>query len=149
MRNLTDSQRLQIVTLRKHTTKSLRQIAEDLDLSKSAVGRVLLSYQTTGSHHSARSNCGRHRVTSAAEDRLLIRMSKKDPRASSVQLQSELSAIGIDITSRTVRNRLQEAGRFAYKPISCQLLTNEMKRKRLRWAEEHKDWTLEMWASVS
>ena len=58
MKNLTDDLRLQIVTLRNHTFKSSREIADDLNLSKSAVGRVLLSYQRTGNHYSARSSCG-------------------------------------------------------------------------------------------
>ena len=53
------------------------------------------------------------------------------------------------MTPRTVRNRLREVGRYAYKPIRCQILSNAMKQKRLQWAHVHKDWTLEMWSSVN
>ena len=149
MSNLTNNQRLQIITLRKNTFRSVREIADDLNVTKSAVGRVVKSYEETGSHESQKSLCGRHRATTEAEDRMIVRISKRNPHASSVDIQGEMSAFGTNLSERTVSNRLTEAGRSAYKPIPCQVLTDNMKAKRLQWAKDHQDWTIDMWRSVS
>ena len=97
-----DNRRLQIVTLHVHTSKTIRQIPEYSKRSKSAVGRVLFAYQKTGDLHSSKTNCGRRRISTAAEDRLLIRMSKKDAKASSVDLKS---TNGIQRRAHDTQNR--------------------------------------------
>lgn len=135
MSNLTDDQRLQIVTLHTDTCKTVKQIAEDIKLSQSAVERVLLNYRKTGDHHSSKTNCGRLRITTAAEDRLLIRKSKKDAKASSADSRWNVTHRGI----YDIKNRQKSAN-----PEQC----NETK-KRLQCAHKHKDRTLEMWSSVS
>lgn len=149
MSNLTDDQRLQIATLVDHTDKTVRQIADDLRISKSAAGRVVQRYKATGCYKSLKNECGRKRISTPADDRVLIRLSKADPTLSACQLQGEMASRGISMSERTVQYRLLEGGRKPYKPIKCQVLTPQMKKKRMQWAIEHKDWTLDMWRSVS
>jgi transposase len=148
MSNLSENCRLQIITLKQHANKSVRDIAALLNVSKSAVGRVIKSHQVTGTHQSQKFKCGRKRKTSLIDDRMLVRLSKKNPLASSSDLKSELSSRGVQLSDRTVRYRLVEAGRIARRPVKCQVLTPEMRKKRLEWALEHQNWTLDMWRSV-
>ena len=52
MSNLSNNQCLQIVTLKQHTSKSICEITEALNVEKSAVGKMLKSYGDTGFHES-------------------------------------------------------------------------------------------------
>lgn len=149
MSNITDEQRIQIATLVDHTDKSIREIANDLNISKSAVGRVVKRYKESGSAKSLKTECGRKRITSPCDDRVLIRLSKANPKMTSNQLKGEMESHGVSLSLRTVQYRLIEGGRIPYKPIKCQVLTPQMKEKRFQWAKEHEQWTLEMWRSVS
>jgi hypothetical protein len=76
---------------------------------------------------------------------MLLRISKLDPRKTSIVLKKELEVSGVHIHSSTVRRRLLENGRRARKPIKKQLLTTVMKKKRYQWAEEYKNWTTDHW----
>ncbi|KAJ4432964.1 hypothetical protein ANN_15221 [Periplaneta americana] len=67
------------------------------------------------------------RKTSPADDRLIVRKSKLNPKLTAVDLTRELMATtGANIHVTTVRHRLLEAGRRARKPIKKQLLTPVM-----------------------
>lgn len=149
MSNLTEEQRLRIVVLRDETQLSIRQIADRLHVTKSAVGRVVKSYQQTGIYKSRKFQTGRKRKTTAVDDRTIIRLSKKNPLSSSSDIRREMANRGVNICKRTVQNRLVEGGQVAIRPVKCQVLTPDMRKKRLEWALEHQKWTKEMWRSVS
>ncbi|KAJ4445714.1 hypothetical protein ANN_12399 [Periplaneta americana] len=101
------------------------------------------------SHPRKKGNCGRKRKTSPADDRLIVRKSKLNPRLTAVDLTRELMATtGANIHVTTVRRRLLEAGRRARKPIKKQLLTPVMCKKRLMWAKLHQHWTVNDWKNV-
>ena len=149
MSNVTDKHRVEIVTLVDHTDKSIREIASDLNISKSVVGRVVQRYKECGSVKSLKTECGRKRITSPTDDRVLIRLSKSNPTMTANQLKGEMESHGVSLSRRTVQYRLIEGGRIPYKPIKCQVLTQQMKEKRFQWAKKHEQWTLDMWRSVS
>ena len=54
----------------------------------------------------------------------------------------------MSVCDSTVRKRLLENGRKARKPIKKQLLTDGMKKQRLDWAKQHRNWTAEDWSKV-
>ncbi|KAJ4445025.1 hypothetical protein ANN_06824 [Periplaneta americana] len=94
-------------------------------------------------------NCGRKRKTSPADDPLIVRKSKLNPRLTALDLTRELMATtGANIHVTTVRRRLLEAGRRARKPIKKQLLTPVMCKKHLMWAKLHQHWTVNDWKNV-
>ncbi|KAJ4441738.1 hypothetical protein ANN_11596 [Periplaneta americana] len=102
-------------------------------------------------HHTPekKGNCGRKRKTSPADDRLIVRKSKLNPRLTAVDLTRELMATtGANIHVTTVQCRLLEAGQRARKPIKKQLLTPVMCKKRLMWAKLHQHWTVNDWKNV-
>ena len=82
------------------------------------------------------------------DDAYLIRESVKDPRKTSDAIKTTLGEKGIEISSSTVRRRLLEVGRKAYRPVKKQLLTKTMKTKRYKWGLKYKNWTTEDWRRV-
>ena len=82
--------------------------------------------------------CGRKRKTTPRNDAYLIRESVKNPRKTSDAIKKE-----IEISSSTVRRRLLEVGRKAYRDVKKQLPTNTMKTKRYNWGLKYKNWTKE------
>ena len=59
-----------------------------------------------------------------------------------------MMAYGIHLTSTLTRRHLMKAGRVASRPLTKQLPTKKMKRKRLVWAKEYKNWSLADWEKV-
>lgn len=149
MADTSSEDRAKIVALWEYAGKSTRQIAADMGLVQSTVSRIIKRYKETGSFQSDRDQCHRPRKTDDRDDRILLRLSSKKPHASSLDIANELREdYDIDLDSSTVRRRLLEHDRPAYRPIKAQFLTEAMKKKRLNWCREHERWTVEDWAQV-
>lgn len=63
-------------------------------------------------------------------------------------IAGELSKDGWDISAATVWRVLRRAGFKKTKPTRKPGLTKKMRKERLEWCLEHKDWTLEDWKNV-
>ena len=135
----TPRKRSRIIALAQHSLMTQRQIAAECRVGLATVNSIIKRYRETGSiTPQKKGNCGRKRKTSPADDRLIVRKSKINPRLTAVNLTRELIATtGANIHVTTVRRRLSEAGKRAYKPIKKQLLTSVMCKKRLMWAKLH------------
>ncbi|KAJ4447111.1 hypothetical protein ANN_09111 [Periplaneta americana] len=146
----TPRKRSKIITLAEQSSMTQRQIAAECHIGLATVNSIIKRYRETGSITTQRKgNCGRKRKTSPADDRLIVRKSKLNPRLTAVDLTRELMATtGANIHVTTVRRRLLEAGRRARKPIKKQLLTPVMCKKRLMWAKLHQHWTVNHWKNV-
>ena len=84
-------------------------------------------------------------LSSARENRELVRISLRDRRLTSTQLKREWSETSqVSSSSRTVRRRLDDAG--LYGRVSRK--TDRHKLIRLNWAKEHKNWSVHDWNKV-
>ncbi len=147
--DVTPRKRMKIITLREHTNKTLKEIANDCKVSVATVKRIVSRFKTEGNVDVKRKgNCGRKKKTSPADDRLIIRRSKIDPRKTAVDLTRELEEDGVNVHVSTVRRRLLAVGRKAHRPFKKQLLTPAMRKKRLVWACAHEHMTVEDWKKV-
>lgn len=145
----TPRKRSKIITLHQYGNMSQRMIAEECKVGLATVNRIVKQFNETGSFSVNRiGNCGRKRKTTPQTDRQLIRTSKINPRLSAVDLAREINKNGVDIHVSTVKRRLSEVGRKAYRPKKKQLLTVAMKKKRLQWAKTYKQFTVEQWKNV-
>ncbi|KAJ4433285.1 hypothetical protein ANN_15544 [Periplaneta americana] len=146
----TPRKRSKIVTLAEHSSMTQRQIAAECHIGLATVNSIIKRYREIGSIiPKKKGNCGRKRKTSPADDRLIVRKSKLNPRLTAVDLTRELmTTTGANIHVTTVRRRLLEAGRRARKPIKKQLLNPVMCKKRLMWAKLHQHWTVNDWKNV-
>ena len=141
--------RASILTLRKNTEKTYREISKLVGVSISTISRIMKMKKETGSvTPKPKGKCGRKRKTTPKDDAYLIRESVKNPRKTSDAIKTTLGEKGIEISSSTVRRRLLEVGRKAYRPVKKQLLTKTMKTKRYKWGLKYKNWTKEDWRRV-
>ena len=92
---------------------------------------------------------GRPRKTTTREDKLIIRMSKSNPRLNSVQIHADINTNhGLRVSSRTVQRRLCSAGLNGRRPVKKPLISLKNKQHRLEWAKERVGWTAEQWRKV-
>ena len=70
---------------------------------------------------------GRKRKTNYREDKLIIREAKKDPFISSNTIKKNLE---LNVTARTIRERLVDANLFSRSPISVPLFKKQHKSQK-------------------
>ena len=110
-----------------------RAIARKQKISLCAVQEIIKKARETGSVND-RPRCGRPASTTPRQDRLLSHLSLSDRRATSKILKRELvDATGVDVTTRTVRRRLQKAGLRGCVAARKPLQTPRHKSRRLAW----------------
>ena len=144
---LTPRKKAVIVALSQEGLSS-RVISDRVGFNQSTVVRLLQKYRKMGTVNREKGR-GRKKLSTAAEDRFLVRMSLKNRRASSTDLKRAWQeSSGVNVTSRTVRNRLLAAGLAARRPRKKPLLTKAMRQARLKWAREHSAWTVDQWNTV-
>lgn len=76
-------------------------------------------------------------------------MIQKDEVQSAPELAREAANLGIaSISARTAENMLKKAGFNAYHMQRRPLLTKAHKKKRIEFARQHQNWTVEQWQQV-
>ena len=146
-RNLTQETRLKIQILSQEGY-SCRQIARKCRCSPSAVGYTLQKYRRTNSLED-KPRSGRPRVSSARNDRILIRMCRENRRMTSQELQQQWSnQTGVQCSTRAVRGRLLDHGLRSYKAVKKPLINERQRLARRRWAQAHKNWTARNWKKI-
>ena len=95
-----------------------------------------------------RAGTGPRNVTTARDDRHLVRMAVTDRIAPSTVLSRCWSiATGLDLSAATVRRRLLRAGLVVRMPLRRSPLSRDHQRLRLQWARERRNWHAE-WRNV-
>lgn len=123
-------------------------VARTLGFARTSVQDAWNRYLETG-NLTRRQGSGRKRKTTVADDRFLAVRSLRDRRATSVVLKNDLRMIrAVNISDKTVRRRLKEAGLRSHRPAKKPQLLRHHRRERLRFAREHSNWTVEQWSNV-
>ena len=92
---------------------------------------------------------GRPRKTTLGEDKYITLTSRRSRRLTAPEITAQINrSHDLSLSTSTVQRRLREASLFGRVAIKKPLLRQENKRKRLRWAREHKNWTREQWDTV-
>ena len=126
-----------------------RAIAHHLNMSQSAVSRIILRHRITGQYESSRrGRCGRHRSLSARSARHLARESLLNPRSTAFELQRAVGDPVSSLSISTVKRSLIRSGRFTYRPVKSPSWTKQQMKVRLDWAIRHRHWTAEQWKKV-
>ena len=127
---------------------SYRDVGTRLGISYKTVFRLVKKHRETGSIVD-KPRSGRPKATTEREDRILVRKSLGDRRLTSPELRAKMEDDhGVHVSSRTVRSRLFSAGLRGCVAAKKPLLRDPTIRKRLAFAREHRDWTIEQWNSV-
>ncbi|GBN95822.1 Transposable element Tcb2 transposase [Araneus ventricosus] len=76
-------------------------------------------------------------------------IARRNRDATASQLFRDLyEATGTRVSRVTVSKKLHETGLFARRPAVCVPLTSTNRRVRLAWCREHRDWSMDQWATV-
>ncbi|KFM59437.1 Transposable element Tc1 transposase, partial [Stegodyphus mimosarum] len=136
---LTEFERGRIIGLRE-AGLSYRAVASRVQRNSSTVMRVWKQW-TDECRTTRKSGSGPRNVTSARDDRHLVRMARTDRTASSRQLAALWSiATGVSLCASSIRRRLLQCGLRARTPLYRIPLTHDHRRLRLQWANQHRDW---------
>jgi len=146
-RRLSHDDRVKVIIL-KEEGYSVEAIAKRVKCSHSAVSKTVKRHKETGSVDD-RPRSGRPRLSTLRDDRELLRISLRNRMFTSTQLKREWNETSlISCSARTVRRRLDENGLFGRVARRKPLLTDRHRKIRLKWAKEHKNWSIEDWNRV-
>ena len=143
------AQRESIVTLHG-AGFSLRQIMSHLKLTValSTVSETVKRFRETGSNES-RCRSGRPRATTAQEDLDIVLKSKRNRMVTAPDIKAEINSGRVKpVSTSTVQRRLREKGLKGRIAAKKPLLRKQNIVKRLRWAREHRNWTVRKWNKV-
>lgn len=138
------AKRYEIAFLHEHPDGpkwSYGKIASKIHCSKSTVIYWVQKYREN-EDLSDESRSGRPRVTTAKQDEQIVNIAKKEHDITSAQIQQNMEQRGVEISGRTIRRRLHEAGGKYTNAISKPLLKEKHRGNRLEWAKRHQnfDW---------
>ncbi|CAJ0960826.1 unnamed protein product [Ranitomeya imitator] len=112
------------------------------------MAKTIKRFKETGSHED-RPTKGRPRVTSASEDKFIRFTSLRNRRLTAAKIRDQVNATQSSssrhISTTTVKRRLCAADLHGKIASRKPLLRTGNKQKRLVWAKEHKEWTLDQW----
>ena len=146
-KDLSEGVRGQIIAL-INKVYSQRQVAAKVGVSKGSVQRTVERFRKTQSY-SGLPKSGRPRSTSPQEDQFIKLTSLRNRRATASDIQSSINAIREKTICKTaVRRRLAASGLKGRVACCKPLLRLINKRKRLLWARECKNYSLEDWKRV-
>ena len=142
---LSDFEKGIIVALRDEG-KSLADISSKLGRSRSCVSKFLTRKAESGSIDHAPVP-GRPRKTTPRTDRKIVRAVKLDARVSSKEIKEEMELKGV-VSDRTIRRLIRESGYRGGWSLKKSFVSEDNKKKRVKWAQEHINWTSEQWRRV-
>ena len=116
-------------------------------MTPSGIRKLCVHYQSTGSITNQPGK-GRKKCTSSKTDRRIVRMALKNRRMTSGDINESLKGAGVNVTARTVRNRLIAGGLRARIPRKKPYLNSRQRAARFQWAKEHVFWKKEDWDKV-
>lgn len=134
-----------IVTLAKEGY-SIRQISAKVNIPKSTVADVRSRWiaNPTG-FGTPKKRSGRPRKTDARFDRQIERKCMENRFHSSKTIRNSLGEVGNQISDRTVRRRLQQAGFHARRPARKPFVNYFQRRRRVIFAKKYSEKPLEYW----
>ncbi|GBN13741.1 Transposable element Tcb2 transposase [Araneus ventricosus] len=144
---LDDGMRWRIVG-RLEAVQSHVQICREFNLTPSVVCNLWKQFLDTGSIK-GKPGQGRPRATTATEDCYLSIVARCNRGATASQLSRDLyAATGPRVSRVTVSKRLHETGLFVRRHAVCVPITSTNRRVHLAWCREHRDWSMDQWATV-
>ena len=146
-RTLTLEKRALIVAFRQ-VGLSIREIAKKIKVPRSTVFDTIKRFSETKSNID-RKRSGRSKITTNAEDKSIVLESKRCMKKTAPEIQADFNrSHEKNISVSTVQRRLRSAGLYGRIAVRKPLLRAINKKKRLVWAKQHKDWTLDQWKNV-
>ncbi|CEG72405.1 hypothetical protein RMATCC62417_07967 [Rhizopus microsporus] len=116
-------------------------------MPKSTVQNTVDRIRKTGLPLPIKPKCRTQKINERSQ-RLLTRTIRDDPFVTYDRLRLELHNVDVEVCRQTVISSLKRVGYGSYFAAHKPALTEEHMKKRLRWAQEHVNWTVEQRSSV-
>ena len=129
---------------------SISETARLVGCSRSAVVSVFNKWRNQGETTSKRRGVGRPPLITDVGRRRLGRQVKQDRRRTVAELTSDFNAgQSTSVSEHTVHRTLLTMGLRSRRPMHVPMLTPRHRQLRLKWARDHRHWTLAQWQSVA
>jgi transposase len=139
--------RIEIISLKKNTDYSNREIASRLGVSEKCVRTSWKNFEENGKAGEKR-RIGRPKLTSVRDVSLLTRQVRQNPRLSAKKLAGTFQTGGGKVLSRRTVNRiLNKEKLFSNTAVRKPLLKSDYIKRR-KWCKERLDWSTERWKLV-
>jgi transposase len=143
-RNLNHDERVAIITL-VNTGLSISETARQCNVNRRTVQRLHKKYATYGDVDDLH-RCGRPKVSSIRENRILGRMCTANPRLVAKILRNRWSIeYGVRASLATVKRRLVKMGLRGHIAKHKPFLSVQHRQRRLQWAKERANWSANEW----
>lgn len=127
--------------------QTIRDVAEAMNCSKSALGRLWFQYRQGRRDFSRPRRAGGNRCTTVEQDLIILSAATGDPyRAVAAARGAVWAEHAITVGACTVRRRLREVGVRARRPYAGLILSGEHRSRRLQFAREHIRWNRQAWS---
>ena len=127
------------------STKSNSKIAKQVRVSRTTVQKCRAALPVVRNVNKA----GRKSLIGERLIRYITRLVTQGRKSTAVDIQRDLKEnVNMVVSDSTVRRALKKAGFVAFVKPRKPLLRAVNIKKRLQWAEEHKDWTVDDWKRV-
>ncbi|GBM26785.1 hypothetical protein AVEN_127745-1 [Araneus ventricosus] len=147
--DLSEFDRGQIVMARRLGT-IITETARLVGCSRSAVVSIHAKWINDGDTSSRHQGVCRPLVIKEKGRRRLSRLVKQNRRQTETQLTAQYNACpSASVSEHTVQRRLLDMGVCSRRPTRVPLLTECHRQLRLKWAREHRDWTMDEWKRVA
>ncbi|KAG0426015.1 hypothetical protein HPB47_026834 [Ixodes persulcatus] len=123
---------------------SQRDIASLTGRPLSSINRIVKAFRDEQRLENL-SRGSRSKATTDDEDRMIVAAAVDDPTLTAKEIQAELN---LQVSVKTIRNRLHEAGLRNRVPPRKPLLSAVNRQKRLQFAQEHASWSPADWENV-
>lgn len=138
---LSVQKRWEIVFLSKHRRGpqlGITDVAKEVGVSYDTVKKWLTRYEETGDIED-KSHPGRPKKTSSKIDKQIILAAQQDRTVSAEDIKNKLKRRGVDLSTSTIRRRLNDSGFHSGPPTSKPFLKVQHVEKRLQWAVSNRD----------
>jgi len=144
---LTERAKIEAISMKKRGC-SYGEIAETLGASKSTIHNIIERYNETG-NLGERVRSGRPKISTVADDRLLVRIAKKNRRLPSHQLAKQWAlSNGSTASPSLVRSRLISIGMEWKAAARKPRLSRKQRLARKNWCSQLKQWNFDTWKRV-
>lgn len=137
----------QIIGLHKGG-KNKSEISRRLMISRKCVRNTIIAYEESNTVKN-KSRSGRPRVTTARDDRLIVKEVKKDRFITANSLKNKLKEqSGVNVSRQTINRRLLKKNLKSAVAARKPLLTKKNRKARYDWCKERLTWSTEQWNLV-
>ena len=133
------------VTMKKEG-RGIREISRLLGKSAATISRIIKRYYEEG-HIYIKSKPGRPRKTTKKDERMLVRMSRVNPKMTSRQLKLSW-AVGEKVSNDTVKRILRRYGFVGRIAAQKPRVTNIQRIARLKWCRKMTSMSDDNWSKV-